>query len=197
MPMRRLALAALLLAAATAGLPACESGPAINKDMRTTFLTADDLVQMTDRMASSIASDPEVAAIARTKPLIIVMKPMINDTNEIIRGTEKEMYVHRVRALLASKQVLRNQFTFVLNRDAYNILQAKEGLSESELGPVEGRIVPEYALKAHFYADTKASSKQRSDYYLCTYQLTNINTGAILWEDTYETKKSIKREMLD
>ena len=34
--------------------------------------------------------------------MVIVVKPIANETNEIIRPGEKEMYVHRVQVLLAS-----------------------------------------------------------------------------------------------
>lgn len=177
------------------------SGPAVNPQSRNSFLTSDDLTEMTDKMASSIAASPQVARVTQQKPMVIVMKPIINDTNEIIVGSEKELYVARVRALLASKQSLRDQFTFVLNRNDYEKLLRSEGLSADT--PVEAatagqnRYVPEYALTGRFYAQTNASSKQRSDNYLCTYQLTNLANGLILWENTYETKKHIKKDMLD
>ena len=61
----------------------------------------------------------------------------------------------------------------------------------------QSRYVPEYSLTGRFYAKTNVNSKERSDYYLCAYQLTNITTGVVLWEDTYETKKLVKKSLLD
>lgn len=187
-----------LLGVLSAGLIAgCSSNNAISDKAHTSFLTSDDVVEMTDKMAASIASDPQVAAITANKPMVIVLLPVINDTNEIMRGHERELYVHRVRTLLSSKQVLRRQFTFVLNRNDYQTLLNQEGVPAADLGTPADKIQPEYALKGHFFADTKANSKQRSDYYLCTYQLTNLQTGLVLWEGTYETKKAIKKDLLD
>ncbi len=183
-------------------------GPAINRNAQNTFLTSDDLVRMTDKMAADLAKDSKVANILRTtgRPMTIVLMPVRNETNEIIPESEKWMYVHRVRVLLSSKQVLRNQFTFVLNKADYEKLQSEEGVSTAALGPDESRIVPEYALTGTFYADTNTSSRNRSDYYLCTFQLTRINpgsaagsagTGEIIWENRYETKKTITKGLLD
>jgi hypothetical protein len=181
------------------GLSACEKD-AINKDSRTTFLTSTDLVTMTDQMAMAITSDPEVQHIIAQKPMIIVMKPIANETNEIIRQGQKELYVHRVRVQLSSKQALRDKFVFVLNRADYEKLQREERLSPGELGTSEDRIQPEYALWGTFYANTNADSRRRSDTYLCTYRLTKLsgsNAGEQLWEGSYETSKNIKKDLLD
>jgi len=179
-------------------------GPAINKNAQNSFLTSDDLVQMTDKMAADLAKDWKVANLLRStgKPMSIVMMPVRNETNEIIPDNQKWMYVHRVRVLLSSKQELRSQFTFVLNKRDYEKLLKEEGVSTEALGPDESRIVPEYALTGTFYADTNASARNRSDFYLCTYRLTRINpgaagTGEIIWENSYETKKSITKGLLD
>src|SRR5438552_19146076 len=94
--------AALLLLAALTG---CASNAI--KENRTTFLSADDLVAMTDQMATSLASDSKVAALPG--PLTIVIQPVINETNEILRN-RAEIFVLRVQALLASKPGLRQKF---------------------------------------------------------------------------------------
>ena len=178
------------------GVAACNK-TAINSKAETSFLDSTDLVTMTDQMAAAIASDSDVAAVTARKPMIVVMQELRNRTNEILRSPGKEIFVHRVRALLAEKQVLRQQFKFVLNRNAYDRLLKQEGFSASNLGETVDRIVPEYALTATFYADTKVNLDQRSDYYLCTYQLTHLGTGQILWEGKYETKKAITKDFLD
>lgn len=173
---------------------------AINKDAKTTFLDSNDLVTMTDKMAHSIVADPQVAAVIAQKPMIIVMKPIVNETNEIIRKGEKELYVHRVRVQLSGHPMLRDKFVFVLNRADYEKLRTEEGLNPGELGPDVQRVQPEYALTGTFYVNTNVSTNKRSDTYLCTFRLFKLSgdaTGVQLWEDTYETSKHIKKEFLD
>jgi hypothetical protein len=173
---------------------------AINKNREDTMLTATDLVTMTDDMAAKIASDPEVAQITSQKPMVIVMQRVENQTMEIMPHPQAEIYLARVRALLSEKQVLRRQFTFVLNKNTYEQLKLAEGAQGIDLGQDQDRLVPEYALKAVFYSDTKETNKSRSDYYLCTYQLTKIgdrNAGHIIWEGKYETKKKVVKGFLD
>jgi len=175
-------------------------GQAVNKDAKTSFLDSDDLVTMTDKMAQSILSDPDVARISMAKSMIIVVKPIVNETNEIIRGNTKELYVARLRTLLSTKPQLRDRFVFVLNKQDYLKLQSQELLDATTKGQSEERIQPEYALWGHFYADTNASSKNRSDTYLCEYKLTKLSgadAGVILWDDKYETRKTIGKSLLD
>ena len=170
---------------------------AINKDRQSAFLTTDDLVKMTDQMAASIIADPDVQAATAQRPMIIVLKPIDNQSNEVIRGAELQVYVHRVRSLLAKEPALRERFVFVLNRADYEALRQQEGMSEAQLGVPETRMQPEYALTGIFYASTNVDLKRRSENYLCTFRMTNLQTSRQLWEGSYETSKHIKKEFLD
>ena len=196
MTTRRLGMWGLLCAALLCG---CNKD-AINRDSKNTFLTADDLVRMTNDMAHSIVADSHVAAEMAGRPMVIVLKPIENQTNEFILPGEKELYVHRVRVLMSSKQELRERFVFVLNRADYERLQKEEGMGPEQLGQPEERVQPEYALTGTFWADTNLTNKTRSDTYLCTFRLTKIsgaNAGQQLWEGKYETSKHMKKGILD
>lgn len=186
-----LALTILLL-----GLAGC-GGPALNPDMRNTFLDSHDLVAMTDKMASAIASDPAIARLTSHGPITIVLTPLRNNTDQIIPRNQGDIFLHRVRALLTAHQLLRREFIFVLNKAAYQRLAAGEQPGIGPLGPDVNRLQPQYALQATFYSDNKVSPEYRSAYYLCTFYLTNIRTGQMIWEGTYETKKAVHSGFLD
>jgi hypothetical protein len=174
------------------------SGPAVNTNAKTTFLNADDMVKMTDQMAQSIMSDPDIQREMAKGPLKIVIEPVENQTNEIIRDNRKELFVHRLQGLLASNAALRDKFVWVVNKADYEKLRSEE-IPESELGPTETRILPDFALYAVFLADTRVSSTKRSDTYLCQYKLTRLRTdaGEELWTGQYETSKHIQKDLLD
>jgi PBP1b-binding outer membrane lipoprotein LpoB len=170
------------------------SSEAVSKDAKTTFLNADDMKAMTDKMAASIMGDPYILQEMQKGPMKIVIKPVENQTNEIIRDNRRELFVHRLQGLLATQPSLRDKFVWVVNRSDYEKLRAEE---IPDVGPSEDRIQPEYALWATFLADTRATAKGRSDIYLCQYKLTNLQTGAELWTGQYETQKAIKAGLLD
>ena len=183
-----------LLAVVVLALGGCGG---LNRNMQSTFLSGHDLVVMTDRMAAAIASDSHIAALTARGPMIIVLTPLKNMTNEIIPRSQGDIFLHRVRVLLTAEPSLRRRFIFVLNPQTYNHLLAQQGLTRSDLGGQAALLAPGYALQATFYSDTKANGYSRSDYYLCTYRLTNIVTGELVWEGTYEVKKAVTASFLE
>ena len=58
-------------------------------------------------------------------------------------------------------------------------------------------IQPEYALVARFSSVANESIKHRSSYYLCVYELTNIENRQVLWNGRYEVKKTAVKGFLD
>ena len=178
--------AAGLVLACCSVLAGC-AGPAINPRARTTFLDSRDLVNMTNKMAASITSSPAVARITTQGPMVIVLTPLKNNTNEIITRGQGDAFLDRLHVLLVSHQSLRNRFVFVVNPSVFRRLQQRYGSSE-DLGIDPRSVKPRYALQAVFYADTKVAARYRSDYYLCTFFLTKIKSGRIIWEGSYETK---------
>ncbi len=194
--LRKLAIELFACAWCILAMAGC-GGPALNPEMRNTFLDSHDLVVMTDKMAASIASDPVVAQLTAHGPMIIVLTALKNKTDQIIPRAQGDIFLHRVRVLLTAHQSLRRRFIFVLNQATYQRLAAQEDASALPLGPSMDRLQPGYALQATFYSDTKVAPDQRSDYYLCTFFLTNIHTGQIIWEGSYETKKAVHSGFLD
>jgi hypothetical protein len=198
-PHRQTTTLALTLALTGAALSTGCAKDAINKDARTTFLTANDLVAMTDQMASSIMKDPYLQQRMAQGPLRIVIMPVINETSEIIRDNRRELFVQRLQGLLAKNHALADKFIWIVNREDYEKLRREEIPGADQL-PNETAIQPEFALYAKFFTDTKATRNTRSDVYLCQYYLTRISgpgASEILWNGQYETSKRIKNEFLD
>ena len=160
-----------------------------------TALDAADLVQMTDDMSMKILADPDVqAAIERDGKLKVVVQPVENEmTAEVLPQGPSETFTARVRALLSKHAP--DRFTWVMNRDTFYDLRGRE--LDVDLGPSPEAIDPEYALTAIFSSLTNESSKGRSSYYLCRYELTNLKDRTVLWTDKYEVKKRAVKGFLD
>ena len=160
-----------------------------------TLLSGVDLVQMTDQMARSIVADPRVQeAIAKDGPLKVVVQPVENQlTAEVLPRGQSEAFTARVRALLSERQP--GQFVWILNREEFYDLRGKE--LEVPLGPAPDAVNPQYALTAVFSSLTQETSKGRSDFYVCRYELSNLQSRAVLWSDTYKVKKSAMKGFLD
>ena len=165
-----------------------------------TALDSVDLVSMTDDMAMKIVASPAVEqAIAENGKLRVVVEPVENDmTGEILPKGPADAFTARLRVQLATHAP--EKFTWIMNRDAFYQLRQQElegPDGKVDLGPAPGAINPQYALTAKFSSLTNETSKGRSAYYLCTYQLTDLSHRTLLWTDKYEVKKTAVRGFLD
>jgi len=181
-----------LLPTAYCLLPSCAPNTAVSHG-KNTALDAANLEEMTEQMTATILKEPNVqSALADKGKLKVVIQPVENKMiGEVLPRGEKEAFVARLRSLLQERAP--SQFTWVMNRDAWYNLREKE----LDRGPDPMRVQPEYALTARFSSITDESSKHRSSYYLCVYNLTDINTGQTLWTDKYEVKKTAVKGFLD
>ena len=162
---------------------------------RSTALDSTNLVEMTDDMARKIVADPEVqAAIGREGQLRVVVQPVENlMTAEVLPRGPAETFTARVRSLLS--RYAPDRFLWVMNRDAFYNLRGRE--LDVDLGPSPDAVDPKYALLAKFSSITNETSRARSSYYLCVYELTNLEDRTVLWTDKYEVKKTAVKGFLD
>jgi hypothetical protein len=160
-----------------------------------TALDSVDFLAMTDDMAMKISADPDVQReFAEHGPLKIVVEPVKNEmTAEILPRGAREAFIGRVRSLLAKHSPER--YTWIMSRDAFYHMRGKE--LDFDLGPSPDAINPQYVLTAKFSSLTNEDAKHRSAYYLCVYELTDLEHRNILWTDKYEVKKSAVKEFLD
>ena len=160
---------------------------------KSTALDSANLVEMTEDMTARILGDPHVqTALNQKSRLKVVIQPVENKmVGEVLPRGEKELFIARLRLLLQERAP--SKFAWVVNRDAWYNLRDKE----VDPGPDPDRVQPEYALTARFSSITDESSKHRSSYYLCVYNLTDLNTGQSLWTDKYEVKRAAVKGFLD
>jgi len=181
-----------LIVCLSATLAGCTSA---TQSGHNTLLDSSDLVQMTDRMARSILADPRVERqISEKGKLRVVVEPVDNRlTAEVLPPGEAEAFTARVRALLS--QHAPDKFTWVLNKAEFYHLRGQE--LDVPLGPAPEAINPEYALTAIFSSLSDESSTARTDFYLCRYELSNLQTRTLLWSESYKVKKQAVKGFLD
>ena len=189
-----------LLWLAAFGAVILASGPGCTSAVQSghnTALDGTDLVRMTDDMARKILGDPEVqAAIEREGRLKVVVQPVENRmTAEVLPRGPAQTFTARVRTLLSRHA--RDRFLWVMNRDAFYRLRERDLEGGMDLGPSPDAINPKYALTAKFSSLTDESTKRRTSYYLCVYELTNLEDRTLLWTDKYEVKKTAVKGFLD
>ncbi len=192
-PVSAFALAALLSGCASSGVKN-PSGIAVTQ-MRAdergfvagTGIESQDLVAVTDKMARSILSTPEIANAAG-RP-VIVLDPVINETRFAVN---KDIFLTRIRTELNSKAKGRVVF---LARNRMPALERERDLKQS--GAVtsssDARVVEfkgaDFFLTGKLQGLSTRSAKGTSDYILYSFQLIDARTSVIVWEDASEIKK--------
>jgi penicillin-binding protein activator len=192
-PLYLVGIAALIAGCASSGVrnPSGIRVTQMNADERGfvagTGVESQDMVMVTDKMARSILSIPEIAFAP--KPPVVVLDPVMNNTRFPIN---KDIFLSRIRVALNSNA--RGKVQFVA-RDRMAALERERDMKQAGLlttasdpNVVEFRGA-DYFLTGKLEGMTTRTSAGMSDYVLYTFELINARTSEIVWEDMAEIKK--------
>jgi PBP1b-binding outer membrane lipoprotein LpoB len=169
------------------GIPVTQMRPDEQGFVAGTGVESQDLVAVTDKMARSILTIPQINNAQGTPR--VVMDPVINETRFPIN---KDIFLTRIRAELNTKA--RGKVIF-LARERMAALEHERQLKQS--GQVTSSSDPNVVefKGADFFLTGKLSGLSTrtaagtSDYILYTFQLVDARTTDIIWEDSAEIKK--------
>ncbi|MCW5558374.1 MAG: penicillin-binding protein activator LpoB [Verrucomicrobiae bacterium] len=151
-------------------------------------IESQDLVAVTDRMARSLLSTPEIQNFTPAPPRVVLL-PVENETRFPIN---KDLFTTRMRALLNSQAQGRIRF---LARDRMTALEQERALKqEGKLTSTTDPNIQEFKgadffLTGKLQGLTTQARGGVSDYVLYTFQLIDPRTSDILWENSAEVKK--------
>jgi len=163
---------------------------------QTTFLSSVDLIDMTNKMAQSFAANDAISQRTPSdKPWVISINKVANNTNQIIPDREKWLYIGRLRAMLAQSDIAKTHgIIWIIPPERWHIVAEELGVSQEPYGL---RMNPTHVLTADFGALTNTSGRGRSDIYVCSYQLIDLRSGDVVWEDKWEVKRAIAGRTYD
>jgi hypothetical protein len=152
-----------------------------------TGIESQDLVVVTDKMARSILAIPQIANAP--KPPVVLLDPVLNETRFPIN---KELFLTRIQVLLNTKAAGKVQF---VARDRMTALEQEK--ERQRTGQVTSSTDPnavqylggDYYLTGKLQGLSTRTSKGTSDYILYAFELIDIRTSAIVWQDFAEIKK--------
>jgi PBP1b-binding outer membrane lipoprotein LpoB len=152
-----------------------------------TGVEAQDLVQVTDKMARSILDTPQIRNASGTPR--VMLDPVVNETRFAVN---KDIFLTRIRAEL--NRNARGKVIF-LARDRMQTLEREQQLQQSGAvtSTADRNVVAfkgaDFLLTGKLQGMSTRTSKGVSDYVLYSFQLIDTRTSDILWEDTAEVKK--------
>lgn len=152
-----------------------------------TGVESQDLVAVTDKMARSILSVPEIAN-AQGIPRVVTA-PVVNDTRFPIN---KDLFLTRIRGQLNEKAAGKVRF---LARENMAALEKERDLKQSGLvtSNSDPNVVEfkgaDFFLTGKLQGLTTRTTAGTSDYILYSFQLIDARTSDIIWEGQSEIKK--------
>ena len=169
------------------GTPVTEMRPDERGFVAGTGVESQDLVTVTEKMARSILSVPQIAN-AQGVPRI-VLDPVKNETRFPIN---KDIFLTRIRTQLNSKAAGKVLF---LARDRMDALERERNMKQT--GEVTANADPnvvefkgaDFFLTGTLQGLSTRTSQGTSDYILYAFQLIDARTSDIIWEDSAEIKK--------
>ena len=152
-----------------------------------TGVESQDLVAVTDKMARSILTTPQITNAQGTPR--VVLDPVINETRFPIN---KDIFLTRIRAELNSKArgkviFLARERMAALEKER-QMKQAGQVTSSSDPNVVEFKGA-DFFLTGKLSGLSTRTSAGTSDYILYTFTLIDARTSDIIWEDSAEIKK--------
>jgi PBP1b-binding outer membrane lipoprotein LpoB len=152
-----------------------------------TGVESQDLVAVTDKMARSILSIPQIANAAT--PPKIVRDPVNNNTRFPIN---KDIFNVRIRTELNKKSL--GKVTFLARErmaalDKERDLKRTGEVTASSDPKVQEFLGADYFLTGELQGLSTRTKAGTSDYILYAFQLIDARTSAIVWEDSAEIKK--------
>lgn len=152
----------------------------------TTQLTPADVVSMTDRMTVSLLEDEVIGTRdGDSERWVISIDRVRNLTEHPMTVRQRWAAMARLRSRLAQTDFAQERnIAWILPPDRW------QQYASDSYNPRAQRLLPTHSLHATFYSDTTSSLAGRSDAYLCAFTLTDLNTGSVIWEDSFEVKYS-------
>jgi PBP1b-binding outer membrane lipoprotein LpoB len=152
-----------------------------------TGVESQDLVAVTDKMARGILSLQQIAN-AKTPPRV-ALDPVNNETRFPIN---KDIFLTRIRTQLNSKSQGKVVF---LARERMAALEKERDLKRT--GQVTATSDPtlqefkgaDYFITGKLQGLTTRTKAGTSDYVLYSFQMIDVRTSEIIWEDSAEIKK--------
>ena len=172
----------LVAACSTLPLAGCASpGP------KSTVLTASDLDTTTAVMAQKLSDSRLLAERNSESPkMVIAISKVQNLTSDIITEGEQWSLMEKVRGSLPIVQLgQQKNVTFVIPAEHLRSAQAK-GTLPSDFA--SGRK-PTHEMDATFRSATRSGGLDRTDAYLVEYRITDLASGELVWDETFEFKR--------
>jgi hypothetical protein len=172
----------MLCAVMAGALVGCAGGA------KSTQLTAGDLEETTGVMAQKLAESRFLADRTPESPrMVIAVNKVENLSSDMIPEGEQWWLMERVKGSLPIVELGKQKnLAFVIPAEHLRAARAKGTLPEE----YAANRRPTHEMGATFRSGTRMARLDRTDAYLVEYRITDLATGALEWNETFEFKRA-------
>jgi hypothetical protein len=172
-------LSVLILGACLAG---CAGAP------KSTQMTSDDLEVTTAAMAQQLSGSRFLADRGPdSERMVIAINKVENLTSDLMPVGEQWMLMERVKGSLPIVELGKQKnIAFVIPAEHLREGRARGTLPEEYASERK----PTHEMSATFISGTRMAGKDRTDAYLVEYRITDLATGELVWNGTFEFKRA-------
>jgi hypothetical protein len=165
-------------------LASCSAPP------RTTVLTTGDLDTTATEMAAKLSASKFLADRTPDSPrMVVAISKVENLSSDIITEGEQWMLMNKVRDSLPIVELGKQRnLAFVIPAEHLKAGQAR-GTLDAEFA--KGRK-PTHTMDATFRSATRSQGQDRTEAYLVEYRITELASGELVWDESFEFKRVAK-----
>lgn len=156
---------------------------------RLTLLTLEDYNFIADELAArlqtSIATGPLAERNRESPAMDIAIQRVENLTSVLLPANVKLHLMERVKDSLPKPLLNDKNMCFVISAE---LAQAGQRSGKFEAGAFAERA-PTHVMTAQFRSVTRIAEKERTESYLCDYEILELASGQLGWSDQVEFKR--------
>lgn len=160
-------------------------------------LQSQDIRTMTDQMARDLASTGILTSTVNNQTVTFHITEMRNESSDVIN---RSLILTRLRTELF--RALGGRIA-INDRSAEGLEAVRQEREAKRSGAVAGNegmrgaiSGSDYVLKGVIQDRIQQSGRLKSAYYLVTFELTDLETGRLVWTNSYETKFESERSVI-
>jgi PBP1b-binding outer membrane lipoprotein LpoB len=180
------------------GTPTVYSDPGTAGPVQGVGIESQDIVSMTDQMMRDMLTEPRLAGRARAPNVIVDDEYLENDSSWRV---DKKLITERLRVNL--NRAAKGRMIFVNRHAAEMVTSERQAKKDGRVdtGTLSMTSAPkggDYRLSGHIGTEDSLNPRtgMKGRYTQITFEMTDLDTGEIVWSNMYEMEKSSQDDVI-
>lgn len=167
-------------------IPGCAS-PTATRGGASTLITIADIDEVVEQMANRLASSSfMLQRSATSEPIALTLTKPVNYTNDVIRDGDRWTLIQNVMNSPTMQAMTRERnVKLIIPREFFDQLQR----TSADARDMNTDRRPTHVMDATLRTITRSGGDARADQYECTYAISALATGEVVWQDVFKIKR--------